>query len=233
MERTEMCDCGNKVMYHLRPAGVETAPVPVTVKTEQDRSSSTVINTLLRLASTLPKWDRTSVCRVFLQRIKQVLVTSGLAEQHWAKILTFVVTDVTMSEWITTHIIMPGLDWSQAEAAFTAHFQLSDHHEVVRLEYLACKQGKNETVQAYADRFVDLATQLGRDHNHEATTERFLDGLTVNIRNKYEQQLVTQRIVNPAFTIEQLDRMIAVCIQLDVANRTAQSRGNATGTGTD
>lgn len=229
MKLGDRCDgCTNKVCFHPRSA--EAKEAPAAAQAEQDRRAPKIAD-LQRLASSVPKWTSKSVCRTFLQRIEQVMEISDIEPKHWAKVLVLAVQDVAAAEWIKTHIVQPGLDWSAAQTVFTDHFQVSDHHEAVRLEYLACKQSKQETVQAYADRFLDLVTQLGRDPDHESVRERFLDGLIGNVRNKYEQQLVTQRLLNPDFDLLRLDRIVAVTIQLDVAQRTALSRASASSTG--
>src|SRR5690348_9326174 len=64
--------------------------------------------------------------------------------------------------WIAAEIINKQLTWDQAKVTFTDRFQQSDYNMLLTQEFIRCRQGKTDTVQAYSDRFQlqSLVTQL-------------------------------------------------------------------------
>ena len=140
-------------------------------------SETRIAEQLAKLASHLDKWSSRVVCRTFLQRIKQMLTVSRIPEKYWSDVFIHVVTDVAQSQWITDNILnaSPVLTWQQACDKFTSHFELSDHTVTLRREYRACKQLKTETVQGYADRFLDLIHQLSIEADHPSTRDQFVE----------------------------------------------------------
>ena len=220
LTRSAQCDvCGIVVGRHPRHA----PPPPVSPDTSPHRpSASSSITTLARLSQMLPKWSKHSVCRTFLERIEQVLSPSGLAEDVWPSIFMFVIEDVSAAKWVRQNILAKEdkMSWVQACAAFTSHFQSSDHSLTLRREYQLCKQGKYESVQSYADRFTELASQLGYEDDSSPIIDHFLLNLLGSMQQLYHQTLTVQRLTDPSFGLHSLHRVIEVCIQLDVANKT-------------
>ncbi len=216
-----LCDvCRLPAARHAR-----TQPLAGAVS-EPSRSSTGArapdIGHLIRLVSVLPKWSRHAVCRVFLQKVAQRLLPSGIPDAHWYKVLPYLMdNDDAAAEWVSINIVARELSWVDTKTAFTAQFQLSDHTETLRREYRECKQGKTEPVQAYANRFLVLVHQLGYEPDNEHVVSHFTEHLTAYIYGKYQEYLVLKQMDDPEFAIKQLDKIIAFCIRLDVAQRTA------------
>ena len=151
-------------------------------------------STMGRLVSQLPKWNRHTVCRTFLQRISQVLTANDVAPQQWPKVLVLLVEDVSSAEWIHTHIITPGLDWTAACQAFTLHFQLFDHSITIQRDFEACAQRRGESVQSYSDRFMDLAGQLGIKDDDRLALNHFINKLDYSMQKQYHNTLAFKQI---------------------------------------
>jgi hypothetical protein len=183
-------------------------------------SASSVVNAFVKLNSLLPKWKHTSVCRTFLQRITQILSTSGIEKAKWNLVFMYVVDDVAAAEWITTNIIDKNLDWKASCDKFTAHFEVSDYRVTLQREYNSCKQSKGESVQAYADRFSDICSQLGIADDNPLAAQHFLDHLGDQATRAYYNTLAVLQLTNTEYRVDSLTKAIALCIKLDVANKT-------------
>jgi hypothetical protein len=210
---------------------------------------------LKRLIDMCPKWGKSSVCRTFLERVEQVLQLADdngeCTKAHWPTVLVYLMpaSDPDAGNWVRQHIVLPKLDWAAAKLVFTAHFQLADRSVTLRLELQDCRQAKGESVQAYADRYVNLLVQLGRKKDDEWAIEKFLDHLSTPIRDKYDEHLLTVRampvpsfisadpvsgtaakitmVSNRDFAYTTLDEIIAICIEQDVHRHTKALRGGS------
>ena len=112
-------------------------------------SDSSFANKLSKISRDLPKWSTSSVCRTFLDKISLIMPTSGIPQAEWNKVFPHQHNKhETTTKRNQANIIDKNLDWKQSCDAFTAHFQLSDHRETLKVEYRVCKQSKGETGQA-------------------------------------------------------------------------------------
>ena len=147
------CSDGWLVCRHpRRPVPVVVAPPADGIAVAGSSYDVRMAENLSRVASRLEKWGPRSLCRVFLQRIDQMLSISKIDKLYWTDVFVHVMPDVAESQWITDHILVPKLDWTEACKTFTSHFQLSDYSVGLRREYRTCKQGKTDSVQQYANR---------------------------------------------------------------------------------
>ena len=162
-----------------------------------------------------------------LQRISQVLGAHDIAEKHWIKVLVLVVEDVSAAQWISTNIVVLALSWKDACIAFTAHFQSSDYSVQLEIEYDKCKQGKTESVQSYADRYMELVHQLAYDEDSVHVIKHFVHHLSDYINRKYHDRLADKQLDDPDYVISSLDKIIKICIRLDVVQKTAAARALA------
>lgn len=96
--------CTIPVGRHIRqPVAAPTAvspPVPTSShiggdSTPRPMAETRIAEQLAKLASHLDKWSRQSVCRPFLQRIKQVLMVSRIPDQYWPDVFVHLVPDLT------------------------------------------------------------------------------------------------------------------------------------------
>ena len=92
--RDECSFCRARVYRHQRAPGSSRATSAPTLSLPSpvaEDKSSYAIATLVGILPLLPKWNNHTVCRTFLQRISQVLSTTGLAEKEWVKVLPLLV----------------------------------------------------------------------------------------------------------------------------------------------
>ena len=183
----------------------------------------TSISELTKLVSILPKWNKKTVCRTFLQRVQQLLSSSGIPDTEWIRVFPFIVDDISSCDWISKNIIDKKLKWSDACTAFTSHFQIADYRLTLQQQYSNCKQLSNESVQSYSDRFVDICTQLSIDDNNDLAIQQFINHLQSSMHKQFYSTLAIFRINcdDQNFMFDSLKKIINVCISLDVANRTS------------
>jgi hypothetical protein len=205
-------------------------PSPAPVRSSAGSASGANANAFSRLASLLDKWTSKSVCRPFLQRMKQLLSTSDIDPAHWPKLLMYVVTDVASAQWIADEIIDKGLSWDEAETAFTTHFQLSDYTESLWHEWDACRQRPGESVQSFSERYSELLHQLGLGKDDLLVRKKFVNALSKHIFIDYNRHITSKKLDDSRFILSTLSRIIEVCTAIDVAQRTeaAHHRSNAT-----
>ena len=105
-----------KVFRHARSpvfASQTSAPTVVASSPFVSASSSTPTSAVfIKLAPFLPKWNKESVCRPFLDQLTLVLSTMAaqIPSKHWIQVFPFVVSDVTTIKWIHKNIIEKCLD---------------------------------------------------------------------------------------------------------------------------
>ena len=197
-------------------------------------SSSNLSSKLSQIVPVLPKWDRNSSCRQFLEQIDLLMPSSGIIEDavhKWNQVLPRLMlgeNNVSAAKWVQANIIEPKLDWEKSKELFTSHFQYAEHRETVKLEFRRCKQTKGESVQSYADRFTNLIAQLGFKADDPQTIDRFTDNLLPECLREFSKSVVVIKQSNSEFVINTLARVIDLCITIDVANRTADLQAGAT-----
>ena len=213
--------CHHAVARHTRAEPAAEHPrVHHSTTTSPRTDATSVVNAFVKLNSLLPKWRHTSVCRTFLQRITQILSTSGIDRSQWNLVFMYVVDDVTAAEWISDNIISKQLDWEKSKAVFTSHFEVSDYRVTLQREYNSCRQGRGESVQAYSDRFSDICSQLGVEDDNPLAISHFLDHLNDAAMRAYYNALAMLQLTQEEYKIESLSKTIALCIKLDVASKT-------------
>lgn len=133
--------------YHHRDPTAAVAAISLKADNKEDAKasasrpgpSSSHAAAISKLATLMPKWTKDSVCRLFLQRVGQLLSTSDVPKTKWPIVLIHIVTDVMAAEWITLNIIDKGLSWDEACDTFTAHFQSSDYSVTLERDYDECR----------------------------------------------------------------------------------------------
>lgn len=206
-----------------RPVSALVGPAAtagITSAQTNSHSFSTLHN-ISKLTNLLPRWTRDSVCRTFLDHIHEILTPLGLPSEEWIRVLPFLMDDAFARKWVSENLIGKGLDWAEASAKFTAHFQACDYSVVLQRKYRNCKQGDKESVQAYGDRFLALAASLGISEDNPLAINQFLENLSPIIYKEYFKWLADKQFDNPDFTVTSLHKIVARCIAFDVANRTA------------
>jgi hypothetical protein len=233
LAKCPLCDIavGRHARWPALPAPIAAAPA----STVPRAPSAPTTAVLKRLSDMSPKWSKSAICRTFLERVELVLqpaADNGECDKaFWSMVLVTLMPadDVSSATWIRKHIVDTKLDWDAAKVAFTAHFELCSRSVTLKKEYRQLKQGKTETVQAFADRFVDLVAQLGLQPDHELVIDHFVDNLSDYINRKYEEHVLNRQMLldDPTFRFTQLDKIITICIRLDVAQKTAASRSGS------
>jgi len=94
--------CKYPVMHHNRkPSFSPPSPSP----SSSVRSGGSLLQQLTakprisfdKVIRELPKWTKQSVCRTYLQRITQIMQTSGIDQKEWMHVFPVVVEEVSAS----------------------------------------------------------------------------------------------------------------------------------------
>jgi len=226
-----------EIMVGRHPLSPVVAPAPI-IPPIIPRAPS--VSAFVRLAPTLPKWTREKVCRPFFKKLTLILETQAkeIPQSEWVNVFPLIIEEAAAIEWVNTNIISvnPPLTWKQVEKTFTSHFQLQDYKLTLQLEYDRCKQKPSESVQLYADRFVELSSQLSRDDEDEQVIHHFISGLSSSITTKYYEAVAVLEMQNPDFVVKSLGAVIHMCSRLDYSARSRisnHSSDSGSGKGAD
>jgi transposase InsO family protein len=222
--------CQVKVGLHLR--GESTLPVNNTSllynggSFSTSSSSSSAARLLVKLHSSklLPVWDsHNSICRTFLEDLSRTLRMTDLPEAEWYRAFSFVVSDRHSADWIDKHITQLRPSFEDACETFKSHFESASADIAVAKEFETCSQQPKETVQQYSDRFIDIVNRYGVSTDNPLVLRQFILRLSPTMRSKYFQALETKQLIEPDFTIEELEELCEFVIRLDVLYQARQA----------
>ena len=200
--------CKIHVAYHNRQATL--SPVPLEIKSLSLGSRSVDV----------PKWRSGEFKSTipFLNRIEQVCRADGIPESRWTPLLLKAVTNQAEADWVDKNIVVKELSWVDAKKAFTAHFEKQDYKAELVKEYLKCRQGRQESVQLYSDRFRQLCAQLNYSDTSEFVINQFESGLLHSVHREVLQHLSVVESLDATKAIElraSLDSFMNVCVRVD------------------
>jgi RNase H-like domain found in reverse transcriptase/Reverse transcriptase (RNA-dependent DNA polymerase)/Integrase core domain/Integrase zinc binding domain/Chromo (CHRromatin Organisation MOdifier) domain/Retrotransposon gag protein/Zinc knuckle len=225
-DKCPACDCMGAKHPRRPPAAAAAAVAVGGVPSSSKHLLSATPLAFMKLKDQLPQWTKSTDCRQFLKRIDLVLkINDGIPESDWPRVFLYVIEDQPAQEWVMTNIIDAKLDWQQAKTTFTAHFQKAEYGAVLLRKFHALKQLAGESVQAYADRFLDVCHELERDgfEKDPLVMDHFLQHVHPDIRHKYHDWLANQRINHSdvSYQVATLGELVTACIIYDVSARTA------------
>ena len=172
--------------------------------------------------TTLPKWKVDyHQAKPFLDKIEHLCLADGVDRSVWPRLLLKAIPNVHESSWVVNNIVTPSVDWAQARALFTSHFEMHAYEAVLKKEYATCKQLHRETVQVYADRFMELVTQLGYEDDNELVIDHYLAGLTARNNADFLRTLGTMRLMknDNSFVFSSLKAVIDLTLSLERIDR--------------
>ena len=233
LQPTDPCGvCGVKVGRHARDPTVVAAAQASAAKASAaavadpadpsvGAGNTSLFTKLMKISTQLPKWNKQTVCRTFLEKVSLIMPNSGVPSEKWNLVFRHLLSDdISALRWVTANVIDKALDWEASRVAFTTHFQSSDHGETLKMEYQACKQGRQESVQSYSDRFTNLLEQLGFVEDDPQTIMQFTGNLHTDIQIEFKRSVMQSRQTAPTFAIDTLHKAIQLGIEIDVINRT-------------
>lgn len=213
--------CGLPVARHLRRSAPPLESLPSASSHAPKSLVPASTNTLWVVAKHLPKWNKSTSCYPFIQRLKDVMPSSGLPPSLWSAIFGCITEpdDFTSLRWITDNIVNKKLEWEQACEVFTAHFQSYDHRIALEHQYETCKQGKTQTAQAFSDFFTSLCAQLDYDTTSTVIINRYFSALQPAIYKRVADWRVGEKIRNKSFAFKTLRDAIDVVIEFEQSDR--------------
>ncbi len=227
------CDCGRKVMSHpRRPAA--SVPIEqvaqVAAVAPSSLSASSVIAPSLQIPSelvkNLPNWKEFTRTDPFFERIQLEASFYNLSTVVLPRLLLKCTSDLAQARWIDENIVRPSLSWEQAKLAFKSHFGQSDLKQSAEQAFFDCKQRKNESIQQYYERFIDISSRVSFDER--TIVSRFIVGLSDPLRSLWQSFQQQQRIIDPLREIE-LTSMRQACdtlLQFEASLPSNQSSGS-------
>jgi len=222
LSRLELCDCGNAVNKHKREQITNTNII------SSNRSNSTnydvdgLTKVYGKMKDQFPTWTKQSTnCVQFLQRIELTLKSlTNVPEEDYPRLLYYLVTEDPAKKWVTANILDTKLNWIDAKKKFSSHFNRAEHTAQLMKKYNEIKQLKDESVQVYSDRFLEIVNEMNRDDSDAIIIHHYLNGLHYKVRNKFEEWLINQRIDkdDTSYQVESLTKLVRICIVADVAS---------------
>lgn len=144
----------------------------------------------------------------FIDTFEALCQANSIHQSHWTQCLLATMRPQDLN-FITTKIIQPSLSWEQARSTFLQHFY-SPHFRAQRLQELVnMKIHRNESVQAFGDRFLHLAQQCGMANNSDVILPIFCSALPSSIRSMVTVSMAMQSITD-------LEALIHVAHLIDV-----------------
>jgi hypothetical protein len=172
----------------VRPAGAAVALAPsVNVNTPSSRPNLEYSKFLNSMAAHREKWSHTkSVAHDFISKLETALRQSPVAPVHWIYLLPLMVSENNrdMQDWIEAKITTPNVSWNAAKVAFMAHYERADWKDSLKEKYDLCRQGPNESVQKYTDRFSALMRHLNYEDTNVLNVANYMKGLHSDIFSK-------------------------------------------------
>lgn len=198
-----------------------------------DRAKATIEIMKLLKKDVLPKWNSSStVPYVYLQTIERNMSLTRIPTEHWniVLLLTHPMESTSSCEWIKTELIDKQVSWNKSKELFTVHFQSADYMLTLENKLDRCRQGKNQSVQAYSDYFKNLITQLNVPADDRSTIRRYTQGLTNEMKKRFYSDWKIHAKTNniPITEFPSLDVVIQVCIEADVEDRNLQLQLHST-----
>ena len=178
------CYCTKEELKELELAVNALCPIcnimvgahPCKESTELPRSTST-FNPFKGIK--LPTFHKKRMVNVFLQSLEHCLIFNHVEEKFWPKSLMNVIPDsINSTEWIKKNIITTKLNWSDSKRIFIGHFQNADYELHLNYKWKNLRQGKEESIQEFVDRFNSLAEELNY------ADERIITDFLLNIHDK-------------------------------------------------
>ena len=220
---TDSCPgCGNMGVRHPRRGTSQQAST-------RSGMLSPAAKAFMALEKQLPTYSKSVDVRTYLRNIELVLKTNtGIPITEWPRVFLYTVKGSSSSlEWILANIVDKQLDWTKAKEVFTLHFQKAEYGALLLKKFYGCKQGSDESVQNYSDRFSEICTELERDgyDSDPLVIDHYLKNLNKHIRQKYDDYLCNRRIeqCDVEWSPSSLATIMQICIIYDVGYRTSVS----------
>ena len=168
----------------------------------------------------VPEWKKETWKSVipFLMRYEQVCKAEQVPESRWTTLLLKAVTNTAEADWVDKNIVEPKLSWTDAKKEFAKHFKNQDYSDELIKEFARCRQGRQESVQLFSDRFDQLCTQLGYADDVVQVINQFELGLSELAQKQTRARLSTIKQINAHRAAEiraSLKIFIEFCIEVD------------------
>ena len=210
--------CQVLVGFHPR------SPQVATVSSSSHQVLNPIAQAFIKLSAQIPSWSKGEDCKSFLKKLEIILSNSGIPQDSWKKGFIYAIKDQTTLDWVNTNIVNTLSTWDVAKATFTKHFQRAEYSALILRKYDNLRQARDETVQSYSDRFLEVMNEMGRA-NYDTdflVINHFVKNLQSHIREKFENHLADKRADANDITFQytSLNDIISRCIVYDVAGRT-------------
>jgi hypothetical protein len=204
--------------FHHR---TEKPQVVVTSTNEKSgRLLSATANAFMKLESHLPKFDiKNTECCTFLKQVDLVLeINDGIPKEKWPRVFLYIIKDPNAANWIKENIIDTNMNWDDAKKAFIFHFQRADYNALLINKFDNIKQLKDETVQNYSHRFINICKELRRPDDDPLVISHYLKHLNCYIMKQFQIHLTSVRIQKKdrEFQYSSLKEVIEICIMFDI-----------------
>ncbi len=166
-------------------------------------------------------WKSTLVAHEWMDSIQMALEQTHIEAFHWIYILNLLIPYTSLYKntqtWVKKNIVDPHLPWINAKILFIAHFGRADWTDGRQAALARCKQGSNESVQHYSDRYLSLSTEIGLQDNDKLNLSNYMNGLHKHIHRELIRLRTDRRVNGTAnYDFTSLEDIVATAITLDV-----------------
>ena len=159
------------------------------------RPDSTMYNSLWKVVKAATKWRTGMDSQEWLSKLQKRLRASPVDTKHWIYILPLLVSkDGVAEEWIQDNIVGLDVSWNTAKILFNRHFGKADWIETQKRLYRNCLQQKNESVQVYSDRFLQLSKHLKYPDDHKFNIDNYIEGLVGPVHARMIETRVNRQV---------------------------------------
>ena len=158
----------------------------------------------------------------FLSKFESLCLAEAVPEQRWPSLLLKSVTAPAEIDWVRKTIVEPRLSWADAKEKFSVHFEKHSYKKELLLDWHRCRQGKNETVQAYSDRFQHLCSQLNYSDSEPFVISQYELNLLPSFQKEVERHFLVIDTLDPSgektlVFRSSLSSFIGFCMKVDAA----------------
>jgi hypothetical protein len=166
-------------------------------------------------------WKSTLVAHEWMDSIQMALEQTHIEAFHWIYILNLLIPYTSLYKntqtWVKKNIVDPHLPWINAKILFIAHFGRADWADGRQAALARCKQGANESVQYFSDRYLSLSTEIGLQDTDKLNLSNYMNGLHKHIHRELIRLRTDRRVNGPAnYDFTSLEDIVATAITLDV-----------------
>ena len=199
---------------HSSDLSTPEAPLPSWLPSSSSSSSSP--STASRVPTKLPKFDpaKTKLTATeYIKKLELVFRAENFDQGRWIYGLALSLRG-TAEKWAARTLDQHSLSWQQVREEFIAYYTHADEEMETRAKLMSIMQEPNESIRDYAERFINLSSQLNKKNSSKSALFLFKRGLKPHIQTHYT---TAERVIAPTTIAKAIE--IAKDIELSSSSK--------------